>query len=307
MRSTGLRWSPGFGLTIRGTVAEAVRAPNISELFSPQQPRFFPFQDDPCSIQNINIGSANRAGTAPHSVCLRRCKRLHHSWYSGGHWGNPLLAPEEAETVTAGIVYEPEFVDGLRFIVDYYSTEIEGAIDALSPVRVAEACVDLPSVANNFCPLITRDPKGFITFHQSGQVNLGAFEVEGVDFGIDYGFELGSVGLEGWGAIDLGLNGTKLIDFNEYQDPIDNTVFETRVGEFGYPEWIVNANASWSFKDLVLTWQGRYEESQLLPDYQTSNLRATRSSPIHHNPASLGCMTSTSPIPLARVLTFTEV
>ena len=179
--------------------------------------------------------------------------------------GNPLLAAEEAETVTAGIVYEPEFVDGLRFIVDYYSTEIEGAIDALSPVRVAEACVDLPSVANNFCPLITRDPKGFITFHQSGQVNLGAFEVEGVDFGIDYGFELGSVGLEGWGAIDFGLNGTKLIDFNEYQDPIDNTVFETRVGEFGYPEWIVNANASWSFKDLVLTWQGRYEESQLLP------------------------------------------
>ena len=92
-------------------------------------------------------------------------------------------------------------------------------------------------------------------------MNLGAFEVEGVDFGIDYGFELGSVGLEGWGAIDFGLNGTKLIDFNEYQDPIDNTVFETRVGEFGYPEWIVNANASWSFKDLVLTWQGRYEES----------------------------------------------
>ena len=123
--------------------------------------------------------------------------------------------PEEAETVTAGIVYEPEFVDGLRFIVDYYSTEIEGAIDALSPVRVAEACVDLPSVANNFCPLITRDPKGFITFHQSGQVNLGAFEVEGVDFGIDYGFELSSIGLEGWGAIDFGLNGTKLIDFNE--------------------------------------------------------------------------------------------
>ena len=265
--STGLRWSPGFGLTIRGTVAEAVRAPNISELFSPQQPRFFPFQDDPCSIQNINIGSANRAGNCaalgvPAGYDVNDYITAGIPGVTGG---NPLLAPEEAETVTAGIVYEPEFVDGLRFIVDYYSTEIEGAIDALSPVRVAEACVDLPSVANNFCPLITRDPKGFITFHQSGQVNLGAFEVEGVDFGIDYGFELGSVGLEGWGAIDLGLNGTKLIDFNEYQDPIDNTVFETRVGEFGYPEWIVNANASWSFKDLVLTWQGRYEESQLLP------------------------------------------
>ena len=31
--STGLRYSPGFGLTLRGTLAEAVRAPNINELF----------------------------------------------------------------------------------------------------------------------------------------------------------------------------------------------------------------------------------------------------------------------------------
>ena len=265
--STGLRWSPGFGLTIRGTVAEAVRAPNISELFSPQQPRFFPFQDDPCSIQNINIGSANRVGNCaalgvPAGYDVNDYITAGIPGVTGG---NPLLAPEEAETVTAGIVYEPEFVDGLRFIVDYYSTEIEGAIDALSPVRVAEACVDLPSVANNFCPLITRDPKGFITFHQSGQVNLGAFEVEGVDFGIDYGFELATLGMSGWGALDFGVNGTKLIDFNEFQDPIDNTVFETRVGEFGYPEWIVNARASWSLNDLTLTWQGRYEDSQLLP------------------------------------------
>ena len=221
--------------------------------------------------------------------------------------GNPLLAAEEAETVTAGIVYEPEFVDGLRFIVDYYSTEIEGAIDALSPVRVAEACVDLPSVANNFCPLITRDPKGFITFHQSGQVNLGAFEVEGVDFGIDYGFELGSVGLEGWGAIDFGLNGTKLIDFNEYQDPIDNTVFETRVGEFGYPEWIVNANASWSFKDLVLTWQGRYEESQLLPGLSNQQFAGN---PLFADPSQSGeswVHDINFAYTLARVSTFTEV
>ena len=129
--------------------------------------------------------------------------------------GNPLLSQEEAETVTAGIVYEPTFVPGLRLIVDYYSTEITGAIDALPSSRIAEACVDLGSINNQFCPLIQRAPEGYITYHASGQVNLGAFDVEGVDFGVDYGMELSSLGLDGMGALDFSLNGTNLLEFNE--------------------------------------------------------------------------------------------
>jgi iron complex outermembrane recepter protein len=263
--STGLRYSPGFGLTLRGTYAEAVRAPNISELFSPQQPDFFTFQDDPCTIQNIGLGTPSRAANCAQFVPAGYdVNDFITAGIPGVTGGNPNLAQEEAETITAGIVYEPEFVAGMRFIVDYYSTEITGAIDALAPERIAEACVDLGSTSNQFCPLITRAPEGFITFHQSGQVNLGAFEVAGVDFGFDYGFELSSLGLNNFGAVDFGIVGTHLLDFDEYQDPIDQSVFETRVGEFGYPEWIVNARVSWNLGDLTLSWAGRWEESQIL-------------------------------------------
>ncbi len=285
--STGLRYSPGFGLTLRGTYAEAVRAPNISELFSPQQPDFFAFQDDPCSIDNINLGSPNRV-----SNCAALGVPVGYdvndyitAGIPGVTGGNPMLAQEEAETITAGIVYEPTFAEGLRFIVDYYSTEIIGAIDALDPERIAEACVDLGSINNQFCPLIERAPEGFITFHQSGQVNLGSFEVEGIDFGIDYGFELASVGLDSMGSLDFSINGTHMIEFNEFQDPIDATVFESRVGEFGYPEWIVNANASWTIADLTLSWAGRWEESQLLSGL--SNIQFA-GNPIFSDPSQTG-------------------
>lgn len=284
--STGLRYSPGFGLTLRGTYAEAVRAPNISELYSPQQPDFFTFQDDPCTIQNINLGSANRAAN---------CAQFVPEGYDvndyitagipGVTGGNPMLSQEEAETVTLGIVYEPEFATGMRFIVDYYSTDIVGAIDALAPERIAEACVDLPSTSNQFCPLIQRAPEGYITFHQSGQVNLGAFEIAGVDFGFDYGFELADLGLDDFGSLQFGLIGTHLLDFDEFQDPIDTSVFETRVGEFSYPEWIVNANASWMLGDLTLSWSGRWEDSQLLP---TITNQQVAGNPLFVDPMSTG-------------------
>ena len=263
--STGIRYSPGFGLTLRATVAEAVRAPNIAELFSPQQPSFFSFQDDPCSIENINLGSPNRASNCAQFVPQGYdVNDFITAGIPGVTGGNPDLEAEEATTYTVGIVYEPTFVEGLRFIVDYYETEIEGAIGALAPERVAEACVDLASTSNQFCPLIERAPEGFIIFHQSGQVNLGAFEVAGVDFGANYSFDMAGVGADGLGMVNFGLTGTHLMKFEEFQDPVDSTVFEDRVGEFGYPEWILNATVSWMIGPVTLGWNGRYEDSQLL-------------------------------------------
>lgn len=285
--STGLRYSPGFGLTIRGTLGEAVRAPNITELFSPQQPSFYGFQNDPCSIDNINNGSPNRPGNCaalgvPAGYDVNDFITAGIPGVSGG---NPGLNQEEATTFTAGIVYEPTFVDGLSFIVDYYSIEIEGAIDSLSSVAVSELCVDLPSISNEYCSLIQRDPQGFITYHQSGQVNLAAFELEGVDFGVDYGFELSALGLDDWGGLDFSLQGTHLLGFDEFQDPLDPTIFESRKGEFSYPEWIVNARASWTLGDLTLGWAGRWEESQLLSGISNQQINAN---PLFVDPSQTG-------------------
>ena len=280
--SFGGRWTILPGITLRGTVSEAVRAPNIAELFSPQQPAFYPFLNDPCSIQNINSGSefraANCAQFVPNGYDVTNFVTAGIPGVTGG---NPDLSEETAETTTFGIVIEPEqWVPGLRIIVDYYEIEIEGAIDALSALRVSEACVDLPSTANNFCPLITRAANGEIIDHQSGQVNLGSIETSGIDFGISYDLELGELG-----DLSLGVTGTHLTDWKEFQDPIDTTVFEDRVGEFGFPEWITNVNARWFFRDLSLSWSARYEDTQLLPGIGNDNIAAN---PLFVDPSQTG-------------------
>ena len=280
--SFGGRWTILPGITFRGTVSEAVRAPNIAELFSPQQPAFYPFLNDPCSIQNINSGSefraANCAQFVPDGYDVTNFVTAGIPGVTGG---NPDLSEETAETTTFGIVIEPEqWVPGLRIIVDYYEIEIEGAIDALSALRVSEACVDLPSTANNFCPLITRAANGEIIDHQSGQVNLGSIETSGIDFGISYDLELGELG-----DLSLGVTGTHLTDWKEFQDPIDQTVFEDRVGEFGFPEWITNVNARWYFRDLSLSWSARYEDTQLLPGIGNDNIAAN---PLFVDPSQTG-------------------
>jgi len=285
--STGLRYSPGFGLTLRGTFGEAVRAPNITELFSPQQPAGYGFQNDPCSVANINNGSPNRPGNCaalgvPAGYDVNNFITAGIPGVSGG---NPNLNQEEATTLTAGIVYQPEFVDNLTFIVDYYSIEIEGAIDSLSAVAVSELCVDLASVNNIYCPLIQRAPDGFITSHASGQVNLGAFDLEGVDFGVDYSVDLSAFGLDNWGGLDFSVQGTHLIGFDEFQDPLDASIFESRKGEFSYPEWIVNARANWTIGDLRLSWAGRWEDSQILPGISNQQLNAN---PLFVDPSQTG-------------------
>ena len=285
--STGLRYSPGFGLTIRGTFGEAVRAPNITELYSPQQPSSYGFQNDPCSVDNINNGTSNRVSNCaalgvPAGYDVNNYITAGIPGVSGG---NPGLSQEEATTFTTGIVYQPTFVDNLTFIVDYYSIEIEGAIDSLSAVAVSELCVDLPSINNDYCGLIKRAPEGFITYHQSGQVNLAAFELEGLDFGVDYGFELSSLGLDNWGGLDFSLQGTHMIRFDEFQDPLDASIFESRMGEFSYPEWIINARASWTINDLRLSWAGRYEDSQLLSGISNQQIDAN---PLFADPSQTG-------------------
>lgn len=280
--SVGGRWEILPGITLRGTVSEAVRAPNIAELFSPQQPAFYPFLNDPCSIQNINLGSEFRAAN---------CAQLVPAGYDvtqfvtagipGVTGGNPDLSEETAETTTFGIVLAPEqWIPGLRIIIDYYEIEIDGAIDALSALRVSEACVDLPTTANNFCPLITRAATGQVIDHRSGQVNLGSVETSGIDFSVTYDFTVGS-----FGDFTVGVSGNKLEDWKEFQDPIDTTVFEDRVGEFTYPEYIMNGRVNWSLGALSLGWAVRYEDSQLLPGISNEDLAAN---PLFVDPNNTG-------------------
>ena len=56
--------------------------------------------------------------------------------YSGG---NPNLAPEKADTWTAGFVFTPSFLQGFSASVDWYKITIADAIDKPTPQQIVDA------------------------------------------------------------------------------------------------------------------------------------------------------------------------
>jgi len=267
--SVSSRFQPVSALTFRGSFSSAVRAPNIGELFSPQQPAQLAATDDPCNPQFIGAGTQFRATNCAQFVAPGfNSANFNSAFVPGLSGGNPLLEEETAETLTLGFVLRPDAgtaLDGLQVIVDYYRIEIEDAIDDLAAFDIAQSCVDLPSIDNQFCQQIQRDPvNGNIVGFTAGQINLGAIETEGVDFSIRYGFDLSSKA--DWGQLSLSLTGTSFLEFNRFEDPTDLTAITDDLGVLGSPDLIVGLNAAWNYRNFNLGWTTRYESSQLLID-----------------------------------------
>src|SRR5690606_24948636 len=100
--------------------------------------------------------------------------------------GNPDLAPEIADTVVVGLVYEPSWLDGLRISTDWYEVKIRDAVAQLGLQRVVDEC-ELRGV---LCEYVERDPNtGFIGRVWNVYQNVAQAKVEGVDFELAYSFE----------------------------------------------------------------------------------------------------------------------
>jgi len=270
--AVGGRYQPIEGVTFRGTYSEAIRAPNIGELFSPATPATIGAAQDPCNANFIDAGTEFRAAN-----CLALVgegfdsTQFNSAFVPGTTGGNPLLEPEEADSFTVGLVLEPgnfvpgPYLENFRVIADFYDIEIDGAIDDLTGFQIASNCVDLPDLNNPFCEQVQRDPvNGNIIDFQSGQINLGSFAVQGVDFSIVHDIELNELFATVPGAVSTSITGTRFIEYDIVNDPTQPDVIEDELGTFNDPEWIVNFAVDYSLGKFGVGWRGRFESSQLL-------------------------------------------
>ena len=291
--SFGGRYAPIEDITFRGTYSVSVRAPNLSELFGPLQPATIGLTADPCSVININAGSAFREANCNALVGPGFDPTNFASAFRPGQTGgNPGLTEEEATTFTAGFVFEPSFIPGFRLIADFYDIEIEGGIGSLTGQAIANNCVDLPTTNNQFCDAVDRDPAtGVISFFRSGNINLSSINAQGIDFAASYNFDVADVIGSDAGSVALSLTGTHFlqdevisdqtafISIAAIEDPLEqevalilNNATNDRLGEFGRPEWIANFGITWSIDDFTLGYQGRFESSQLSPGLSNENV-----------------------------------
>lgn len=221
-----LGWAPSADFKARASYQKAVRHANIRELFRPQAISLYDMSNDPCSA--AGIAAANEAGTTPWTV--EECARtgLSPALYGvvadspAGQFnqlagGNPDLKPESSETVSYGFIWTPEFADGLTVTVDYYNIDVQNAIDNISPQTTLERCRTTGDA--DVCGLINRGPvSGTLWIGQDNiqavDVNTGFIETEGVDFTIEYEFDIADMG-----SISIANIGNYVMKFDRQEFP----------------------------------------------------------------------------------------
>lgn len=162
----GLTWEPVAGILFRGTRSRDIRAPNSSEIFSvtsTQSTLRNPFNGISRSYQVIFTPS-------------------------------PTLAPERANTLTLGAVFEPRFIPGFSISADYYSIRIDGAIASYPAQQILDNCyAEVQGAgASTFCSSVARSGSGASTEILSvtqALLNLASLETSGVDFEVAYRFD----------------------------------------------------------------------------------------------------------------------
>lgn len=203
---------PVENLMLRGSVARAVRAPNIDELFDPGGQTFAQVSD-PCEGVTATTPGVVAENCRSNPDIVARIARdgafvLTQSELQGTTGfigGNPNLEEEEADTFTIGFVYSPNFLPSghnASLTVDYFDIEVESAILAVSQNNVLDLCFGSVGLSSPLCENIVRFPSGSpfagaLDEVNSGAANVGAILTSGIDLSLNYDMDLSDYGLSG--------------------------------------------------------------------------------------------------------------
>ncbi len=201
----GLTWAPTEDIKFRGGYAHAVRAPNISELFTPVTVGLTNLAVDPCAgaapTTNANLRAVCLAQGAPAGTIgsITNPTAAQANLSTGG---NLNIKPETSNSYNIGVVLTPGFVPGLSLTVDYYNIKVKKAISSPTPGDLIGACfgnLTAASATNPACLSIQRNP---LTGGLDGDPattpgllanlsNLGSLETDGIDVALNYKRDLG--------------------------------------------------------------------------------------------------------------------
>lgn len=267
---TGLSWEVDDEIRVRTTYSEAIRAPNISELYGAASQTFFSV-NDPCRTSNLNDlsdSSIREANCSALGVSSSFDSDYDDKTLEGLSGGNEELEEEESKSYTLGVVYQPSFIDGLSITTDYWNIEIENAISAVGAQDILDRCVDSTNGVNNqYCSLITRDSTtGEVTQIRQFALNIAALEAAGIDFDISYTFEAFE------GDVRTNLIATHLLKRDDYSFQDEPDTYEELAGTAGYAEWQANWSISFALDNWDYSWRTRYIQAvDLFTNYTLDN------------------------------------
>ncbi|MBN8842042.1 MAG: TonB-dependent receptor [Sphingomonadales bacterium] len=253
----GAVYEPLDGLRLRGSYQRAARAPNLAELFQPTVgTRFSVF--DPCSVGNINQGTSTRAANClALGIPAGFVASTIGSTVPGSTGGNPDLDVEKGTTWTMGLVLNPRFLPGFSLTADYYNIKLTNAITSIPVNTIINQCVDSPTIANVFCPLITRNATTHdIVDIAQRAVNLTKLTASGVDVEARYGFPVGAA------RIDLRAVGSYVIKRDDYLSPTQPDFPTQQVETVSRPRLSMNFGTTLTLGAVSIDHDLRYFSSQ---------------------------------------------
>lgn len=168
----GGTWQVNDQVTVRATRSRDFRAPNLNNLFGPTTVGRGTVIDQLTGATLVNAPT------------------------QGG--GNPNLKPEIGNTVTAGVVYRPQWLAGASMSVDLYAIKIEDAITALNGANVTVQKLCIASGGTSpLCELIVRpnalsdtSTANNATYFYSRSINAAEIYTKGVDVEANYATRL---------------------------------------------------------------------------------------------------------------------
>ena len=204
-------WAPVRDLKVRGNYQRAVRAPNISELFTPLTTVLTNLNTDPCA------GAARFTNSALQAVCIAQGAPATGTIANptAGQanittGGNLNLKPEKANTWTIGAVLRPRFLPGFSATIDYYKIKVTDAITLPTPGDIIAACFGgttapfNPPAGAATDPACTAIRRSTITGQLDGSPaevpglfgalsNQGRITTDGIDLTFDYRRNIGTI------------------------------------------------------------------------------------------------------------------
>ena len=259
----GGEWQPIKDLRLRAQYAKAVRAPNISELFT-QPSQTFPSITDPCNgIKATGGGAAGTACRAIPAIAAFFASNPAGTFtytladlqgITGFNLGNPNLHEETGKTLTVGAVFTPSFVPGLGITVDYYDIKVTDAIAGFGRNFTINQC--LLTGDPNFCQFVFRSPvTGFITRVDAQNFNIAALKNRGIDFGLTYGRALHLLNDD---RLNVNLHWTHLINNSQQASSLTSpTDFAGTFGR-GFSRDTAFMQSSYKFGIVTVGWQTNY-------------------------------------------------
>lgn len=252
-------YAPIADITFRGTISQAVRAPNIGELFGSTSGTFS-FIDDPCDPQNVAEGTQFRAANCTATLQAAGLSATQIAGFSptsdpqatqslpGRAGGNANLREETAKTWTAGVVLRPQFARGFTASFDWYNIRIRGAINTPTAQELVELCVDQPTLQNVYCANVQRDPAtGYVNDYLVTPANVAAFRTSGGDLKVNYQFQPGRLG-----TFNLRLSGGYL-DRLTFVPTIGADVDSDREEAYA-PKYSATGDLTWSVGALTVNY-----------------------------------------------------